>query len=210
MRALRALLLIGGVLIAVLGGTATVNAAPARQAAGTNYVVRAGDSLVNIATRTYGTITAWNCIWQANRWISNPSYVQAGWSIWLPASCATGGGTPRAGAGSVYTVQRGDTLSGIAVWAYGNAGAWNCIWQANTWIGSPHYLQAGWRLTLPASCATGGGSPGRYHTVTSTQTLSGIACLYYADCDYWRIYNANRDKIWNVNYILPGTVLYIP
>jgi nucleoid-associated protein YgaU len=114
-------------------------------------------------------------------------------------------------AGTTYTVQRGDSLSSIAFRVYGNAGAWSCIWAANKWIATPAYLQAGWKIALPASGSCGGAPPAmRYYTVTHTDTLSDIACLYYADCNYWRIYNANRGKIWNVNYILPGTVLRIP
>ncbi len=186
------------------------SAAAAGPAPGTTYTVQRGDTLSNIATRAYGNAGAWKCIAAANTWISSASYIQAGWRIVLPASGSCGGGGT---AGTTYTVQRGDSLSSIAFRVYGNAGAWSCIWAANKWIANPSYLQAGWKIALPASgsCGGGGTPPAvRYHTVTHTETLSSIACLYYADCNYWRIYNANRDKIWNVNYILPGTVLRIP
>jgi nucleoid-associated protein YgaU len=124
--------------------------------------------------------------------------------------------TPLPAPGStVYVIRSGDTLSGIAWRVYGNPGAWPCIWAANQWIANPRFLLRGWQITLPppAACAAPAPTPAlgpRYHTVAGTETLSGIACRYYADCNYWRIYNANRGKIWNVNYILPGTVLLIP
>ncbi|HET7077738.1 MAG TPA: LysM peptidoglycan-binding domain-containing protein [Chloroflexia bacterium] len=201
----------GGSGAAAQGLSSTAAAGPAP---GTTYTVQRGDTLSNIAARAYGNAGAWSCILNANRWISNAQYVQAGWKLVLPAANACAGLPAGGTAGTSYTVQRGDSLSSIAFRVYGNAGAWSCIWAANKWIANPSYLQAGWKIALPASGSCGGGGTPppavRYHTVTHTETLSGIACLYYADCNYWRIYNANRDKIWNVNYILPGTVLRIP
>src|SRR5690348_13346522 len=71
-------------------------------------------------------------------------------------------------AGTTYVVQRGENLSSIAWRVYGNSNAWACIWRANSWIANPNYLQAGWRIVLPASCSSGGGGPApapRYHMV---------------------------------------------
>lgn len=206
-------LILGGLLLALFTGGGAVTAAPAGVAYGTTYVVQPGDSLSSIALYTYGNAGAWGCIWNANAWIGNPSYLQAGWRIALPGSCSMGGGGPVYGGSGAYIVRPGDTLSGISVWAYGTPNGWGCLWNANSWIGSPNYLVPGWRLTIPANCAASNGYPpmgGRYHVVMSAETLSGIACAYYADCNYWRIYNANRGKIWNSDYLLPGTVLYIP
>jgi nucleoid-associated protein YgaU len=215
MNYLKGFLVVWGLALLVLVGSSTANAAPAQQTAGTSYVVKQGDTLASLAERVYGNKAAWQCIWNANRWIVNPSYVQVGWTIQLPASGACGGPaatpTPPPIAGTTYTVQRGDTLAGLAVRAYGNKDAWRCIWAANTWITNPSYIVPGWKITIPASGACGGPTPApRYHTVTRSETLSAIACYYYADCNYWRIYEANKSKIWNVNYILPGTVLLIP
>ena len=117
-----------------------------------------------------------------------------------------------------YIVRHGDTLSGIALWNYGNAACWTTIWAANPYLGNnPHYLQAGWSLYLPPTCTVksgnpqGGSYPGpRYHTVQPGQTLWGIACYYYWDCDFWRIYNANRHVIWSPGYIQAGWRLVIP
>lgn len=118
-----------------------------------------------------------------------------------------------------YVVRHGDTLSGIALWNYGNTACWATIWAANPQLGgNPHYIQAGWVLYLPPTCGSYGGyeppppvpSYPRYHTVQRGQTLSGIACYYYRDCNYWRIYNANRHLIWYPGYIQAGWTLVIP
>jgi nucleoid-associated protein YgaU len=184
---------------------------PAAQVAGTSYTVKAGDNLSSIALRAYGNTASWVAIWNANNWIVNPNYLLPGWVITLPAA-SSGGGAPSGIAGTTYTVQRGDSLSSIAYRAYGNASSWACIWAANSWIVNPNYLQAGWRIMVPASGACGGGTPAtpRYHTVRAGETLSGIACYYYSDCNYSRIYDANRDKIWNVHFLVTGWVLRIP
>jgi nucleoid-associated protein YgaU len=117
--------------------------------------------------------------------------------------------------GGTYVVQKGDSLSSIAMHYYGNATSWACIWAANNWIVNPSYLLPGWVITIPASGSCGGGTPNpapqpRYHTVQRGESLSGIACYYYSDCNYWRIYNANTSVIWNVNYLQAGWVLRIP
>lgn len=116
-------------------------------------------------------------------------------------------------AGTTYVVQAGDNLSTIGQRYYGNAYSWACIWAANPWIVNPNYLLPGWRITIPASCSGGGYTPvpgPRYHTVARGETLSGIACYYYADCNYWRIYNANRNLIAYPGYIQAGWTLVIP
>lgn len=50
-----------------------------------------------------------------------------------------------------YTVVAGDTLSGIAQKVYGNAGAWQKIYDANRGIigGNPNLIRAGQVLTIP-------------------------------------------------------------
>jgi nucleoid-associated protein YgaU len=113
--------------------------------------------------------------------------------------------------GTTYVVQPGDNLSNIAQRAFGNQACWTAIWTANSWIGNPHHIQPGWPLVIPPSCSVGPTTPvPRYHTVQRGETLSGIACRYYYDCNYWRIYEANRNRIPYPNYLQAGWVLYIP
>ena len=111
--------------------------------------------------------------------------------------------------GYYYTVHYGDTLSGIATWTYGSASAWGCIARANG-LANGNYIWAGQTLWLPPDCMSSPGTGGsaRYHTVQYGQTLSGIACMYYYDCNYWRIANANG--LGNPNYIWAGQVLWVP
>lgn len=193
--------------------------APAAQTAGTTYTVVAGDNLSSIAQRAYGNATYWSEIWKVNNWIVNPNYLLPGWKITLPPMPPSGGATPTPAPTAVptttYVVQHGDSLSTISMHYYGNATSWACIWAANNWIVNPSYILPGWVLTIPPSGSCGGGPANptpqpRYHTVARGESLSGIACYYYADCNYWRIYNANTAVIWNINYLQAGWVLRIP
>ena len=61
---------------------------------------------------------------------------------------AGGPSGPRAAAGTRYTVQRGDTLFGIARTRYGSGGQWQRIAAANPGL-SPETLQAGATIVLP-------------------------------------------------------------
>jgi len=223
------LLVCGMVLVTLMSGPAAAArevSGPAAQTPNSTYTVVPGDNLSSIAQRAYGNANSWNVIWDANKWIVNPNYLLPGWKITIPpAPPSQGGGTatpapaptatPVPAPSTTYVVQSGDNLSTIAQRVYGNAASWACIWAANNWIVNPSYILPGWVLNIPPSGACGGG-PGptppnpRYHTVQAGQTLSGIACFYYVDCNYWRIYNANTNLIWNVNYLQAGWVLRIP
>ena len=58
---------------------------------------------------------------------------------------------PAAGAAQTYTVAGGDTLSKIAKKFYGNANAWNTIFQANKdQIKNPDMIHPGQVLKIPA------------------------------------------------------------
>jgi NitT/TauT family transport system substrate-binding protein len=59
--------------------------------------------------------------------------------------------TRASGAGSEYTIVRGDTLSKLAEQFYGSQLKWPKIYQANTaTIKNPNYLYIGQRITIPA------------------------------------------------------------
>lgn len=83
-------------------------------------------------------------------------------NTWSALGVNPGGGgytpanyTPTGGEGT-YTVQSGDTLSGIAQWAYGDGGKWNIIYQANRHIiSNPNQIQVGWVLTIPGLAGDG-------------------------------------------------------
>lgn len=127
---------------------------------------------------------------------------------------------------SYYTVQPGDTLSGIALSCYGNANLWGAIYDANAnIIANPNLIYPNQRLTIPVAppygfvippgqppfTGSGPGVAGNY-VVQSGDTLSGIALAYYGNANLWpTIYNANAGVIGgNPNLIITGQVLYIP
>ena len=77
------------------------------------------------------------------------------------------------GCSTYYTVQPGDTLSGIARW-YGVSV--HALAQANH-ISNPNLIFAGQTLCIPSGSGGGGGGSGQ-HVVRYGQTLSGIAAYY--------------------------------
>ena len=115
--------------------------------------------------------------------------------------------------GSNYSVQQGDTLSGIAQQAYGDGNQWQVIYNANTQVigNDPNLIRPGEVLYIPQLSQTSP-TPGSNYTVQPGDTLSGIAQQAYGDGNQWQIiYNANTQVIGNnPNLIRPGEVLYIP
>lgn len=105
--------------------------APKPQPSGSVYTVQPGDALSVIAER-HGVTTA--ALAQANG-IANPNVIYAGQKLTIPS-----GGGPRR-----YTVQRGDTLSGIGA-KFGVS--WQAIRDANG-IANPDMIYSGQVLTIP-------------------------------------------------------------
>jgi LysM repeat protein len=114
-----------------------------------------------------------------------------------------------ASSGFYYTVQRGDTLSQIAV-RYGTTVY--AIASANN-IANPNLIYAGSTLWIPA----GGPAPQPpiyqpapgcrwYHTVTWGDTMNKLAAWY--GVSPWAIAQANQ--IYNLNLIYRGQTLCIP
>ena len=104
------------------------------------------------------------------------------------------------GCSTYYTVQRGDTLSGIARW-YGVPV--HALAQANH-IANPNLIFAGQTLCIPSGSGGGGGGSGQ-HVVRYGQTLSGIAAYYGTTTSCL----AQVNGIWNPNLIFVGQVLTI-
>lgn len=186
---------------------------------GTTYIVQPGDNLSAIALRAYGNAALWPQIYEANVGIigNNPNLIFPGQQLTIPVlDREQRAGQPTQPNFTQYTVRPGDTLSAIALAAYGNAGYWSAIYNANrSIISNPDLIYPNQVLSIPA--VTGvpggdqtGGGPGLY-TVRAGDTLSGIALFAYGNAALWpQIYEANRGSIANPSLIYPGQVLTIP
>jgi spore coat assembly protein SafA len=119
--------------------------APPPTVRGRRYVIRAGDTLGNIAARFGVTV---NAILRANPQITNPELIYPGMVIIIPGARVVPPERPRPGRRSVYIVQRGDTLSAIAR-RFGVTVA--DILSINPQITDPNRLQVGQRIFIPAT-----------------------------------------------------------
>jgi nucleoid-associated protein YgaU len=108
-----------------------------------------------------------------------------------------------------YTIQSGDTLSGIAHQQLGDASRWPEIFLLNRSIRHPDRLFPGQVLTLPDDTAMQ--PPARLYIVRRGDTLSGIAQRELGDTSRWpEILERNRDVINNPDRISPDQVLILP
>jgi len=112
-----------------------------------SIVVQKGDTLWNLSRQHLGKGTRWLELMAANPGLSDPTRLVPGSSLVLPSKIAVHRQTS-----STMTVQAGDTLSHIALSAYGHASYWPCIAQANSLLDNPDGLAVGQLLQLPASC----------------------------------------------------------
>ena len=130
--------------------------------ADTLYTIQHGDTLYSISIQ-FGTSV--QAIINANS-ITNPNLIYAGQTLIIPDSDAPGSPTqpppppppneppPPASGGSVYVVQLGDTLSGIAA---SHGVSVSALVQANN-LTNPNLIYAGQSLVIPGS--SGPSNPG--------------------------------------------------
>lgn len=139
----------------IQGGTQTETPAPKLEGYQI-YIVQKGDTLSGIASRfgtTYQELARINGL-------GNPNLIYAGQRLKVPD---TGGSQ------IVYTVQPGDTLSGIAQ----NYGVSVSALAALNGIANPNLIYAGERLMIPS-----GGAVPVYYVIQNGDTLSGIAVRF--------------------------------
>jgi nucleoid-associated protein YgaU len=126
--------------------------APAR------YVVRPGDTLSGIAA-ALDVRGGWQALYETNRAVigADPDVIHPGTALVLP-----GRATP-----ARYTIQAGDSLSGIAA-ALGVRGGWQALYAANRRVigPDPDVIHPGTVLVLP-------GHPGRPATAPSSSSPAG-------------------------------------
>lgn len=127
-----------------------------------------------------------------------------------------------------YTVQAGDTLSGIAQRAYGNGSQpyWMALFaaQEGTIGDNPNVINPGEQLYIPAIKENPTADEGSLYVVKPGDTLWGIVEHYIQSSDQGYlgpnpdvqglvdgVYEANKQEIGdNPNLIRPGQVLFIP
>lgn len=137
---------------------------PTPSPSGGSYTVKSGDTLSGIAA-DYGTTVS--ALVQLNG-IANPDLIYVGQVINLPGG-TSGGGT----SATTYTVQSGDTLSGIAA----KFGTTYQKIAADNGIANPNLIYAGQVLMINGG-GSGASGGAQYYTVQSGDTLSGIAARY--------------------------------
>jgi LysM repeat protein len=130
-----------------------------------SILVARGDSLWSLAATHLGSGERWTEIAQLNQGhtmndgtvFRSENLLLPGWELIMPPNST--GLTARAPSISsarpaTVTVQRGDTLSGIAQRRLGDADAWPALWDANkTLIDDPNLILPGWTLVIPDTAA---------------------------------------------------------
>ncbi len=145
-----------------------VATAPPDRSAGSNYEVKASDSLRSIALEQYGDAQYWPMILRANPEV-NPLKLKVGDKLYLPPLDEIQSGvsptTPRkspveraaqppAQPTSVYLTKEGDTLPYIAKQLYGDSRRWREIYDLNRdQLETPSAIRRGMRLKLPEAPA---------------------------------------------------------
>ena len=80
---------------------------------------------------------------------------------------------------TTYTVQKGDTLSGIAKKFYGDSSKWRIIYNANKdKIKDPNLIRTGWVLTIPDPNAASTSSTNKTSYRVLTVTFAGVKSYY--------------------------------
>ena len=124
----------------------------------TTHTVSEGENLWRIAEQYYLSGYNWVDIVEAND-LANPNQLAVGQELTIPdveSKMITVSELPETGAdrfeisGDSYTVEEGDSLSKIALRAYGDMFSWPRIWQANRGqISNPNIIEPGMTLEIP-------------------------------------------------------------
>ncbi len=197
---------VGAILRIPLGEGATAEGIPTPTPVPFEYTVQSGDSLYSIAVN-YGVsataIVAANNLADQNALFVGQTLVIPGYQP-APAAGTTsdGGAGATTTASVIHTVKAGEGLYQIAR-DYGVSA--QTIIDANN-IANPNLIKPGQELVIPGAQAPAGASGQRVHTISSGETLSGIATTYGVTMEALMQANGIADP----NRILVGQVLTIP
>ena len=187
----------------VLNKNDNTNPTPAPQPApsvqvsdSSRYTVKSGDCLSKIGSRLG---VNWRDIANANGIVS-PYVIYVGQNLLIPRSVATPAPQPSNNS-ATYTVQSGDTLSGIAA----KFGTTYQKIAADNGIVNPNIIHPGQVLRINGGSSVQTNNTGREYIVKSGDTLSGIAARF--GTNYQKI--ARDNNIANPNIIHPGQKLII-
>ncbi len=111
--------------------------------------VQPGDSLWKLARLHLGKGARWNELLASNPNLSDPTRMQPGTLLIVPAPHLR----PRAQPLATLTVQPGDSLWKLAASHLGSGPAWTCLAQANPQLHDPNRLRPGQIVSLPAPCS---------------------------------------------------------
>ena len=112
------------------------------------YIVMPGDTLASIAQEIYGSSNEWKTLATLNS-IKNPNRIYPGDLIYYGEGEKTSGFSKALASSipKVLEVQKGDTLSGIAMKFLGNSNYWKTIWKLNQdTITNPDKIQVGQKI----------------------------------------------------------------
>ena len=186
------ILMIAAVLLASL---AFVPGVASAAVCGDQYTVVRGDTLRKIASRCDTTLSA---LLRANPRIKNPNLIFPGQVFWLPGALIPGTGST-----DVYIIQRGDTLSKLAVRFDTSL---KQLLKLNPEIENASVIYEGQRLVVPAAYIpnTGGGQT---YVVQRGDTLREIATRFGTTVQVLLELNP---QIKNPNLIYAGQRLTLP
>lgn len=135
-------------------GSGDAAAGAAGAAPASNYTIRAGDCLWNIAKDKLGSGLKWQEIYNMNKDVlgTNPDLVYSGTAIKLPGAPGADIAGTGAGAGQ-YVVKSGDCLWNIAKNQMHDATKWSDLYKANTDVigANPRLIMPGQHLNIPGA-----------------------------------------------------------
>jgi LysM repeat protein len=137
----------------------------------TQYTIRAGDCLWNIAKNQLGDGMKWQDLFNANKDVlgSNPELIHPGTTINLP------GQEVAANHAGNYVVKSGDSLWKISQDLLGDGSRWNELYQANASIigDNPRLIMPGQELNIPGMDGADTLAQGAASTGTQTAQAAG-------------------------------------